>query len=271
MNYQPSLPEHNDNVSHQHPLREFLFLLAGLAACALAVFWALGLAVDVVADHVSPEIETQINRAVSLRLVAKESFAPRQEAMLQALTDELKQCAGVSQPIQIHMRQATEANAAALPGGHVIVHSGLLDKVASRNGLAFVLAHELAHFKHRDHLRALGRNVLLIALSAALSGAHSDVTQLLVPVNLAGYAQYSQQREEAADREALRTVACLFGHAGGATEFLEAMRATEDRSSTPAHYFASHPRTELRITALNSAIRDLRLPVKPAQPLDKGQ
>ena len=37
MKYQPSLPSHNDNVAQEHPLKDFLKILTGLAALALLV------------------------------------------------------------------------------------------------------------------------------------------------------------------------------------------------------------------------------------------
>ena len=36
---------------------------------------------------------------------------------------------------------------------------GLLENVESENELAFVLGHELGHFRNRDHLRGLGRGI----------------------------------------------------------------------------------------------------------------
>ena len=64
MRYEPKLPEHNDNVSHEKPLREFFIILGGLAALAAVLFWALGWLVDVGVDHLSDETEARINRAV---------------------------------------------------------------------------------------------------------------------------------------------------------------------------------------------------------------
>ncbi len=42
----------------------------------------------------------------------------------------------------------------------MVVFTGLLEKMTSENELAFVLAHELGHYDHRDHLRGLGRAAL---------------------------------------------------------------------------------------------------------------
>ncbi len=53
-------------------------------------------------------------------------------------------------------------------GSYLFVTNGLLAAVESENELAFVLAHELGHFHHRDPLQALGRSLVLITLSSLL-------------------------------------------------------------------------------------------------------
>lgn len=255
MKYRPSLPEHNDNVSHHSPIREFLLILGGLSGVALALFWVLGLAIDLAVDHLSPEAEARIHRALALDPVAEKTHAPAAQAELERMADALRQCAGLPYPVTLQLVKAEQPNALVLPGARIVIYSGLLDKVTSRNGLSFVLAHELSHLKHRDHLRGLGRSLLLIAISAALTGANSDLTQILMPANQFGMAHHSQTREMEADNSALDILQCHYGHIGGATEFFEALREQDD--GTPigiSHYFSSHPELRARIGNLQRRI-----------------
>ncbi len=64
-------------------------------------------------------------------------------------------------------------------GGHILLFQGLLDILKTENSLSFVIGHELGHFKNRDHLRGLGRGIVLTALSATFTGANSNLTSLL--------------------------------------------------------------------------------------------
>ncbi|MCI5137077.1 MAG: hypothetical protein D3922_01385 [Candidatus Electrothrix sp. AR1] len=143
---------------------------------------------------------------------------------LQRLVDELGRCNEVGYPLQVNMAPSKDANAFAFPGGRIIVLEGLLETIRSENGLSFVLAHEMAHFKHRDHLRGMGRGLVFTALSALLTGAGSDITQLIAPALGIGQARYSQEREALADKLALETLNCFYGHVGGATDFLRQCR-----------------------------------------------
>lgn len=267
MDYKPSLPEQNDNVSHQRPLREFLLILAGLIGIGLAVFWALGWAIDMAVDRMSPATEARIHRAFSVELDTGKPYAPATQAALEEMANALRTCAGLPYPVTLQLMKSEQPNAAVLPGAQILVFSGLLDQVQSRNGVSFVLAHELSHLKNRDHLRNVGRSLLLVAISAALTGAHSDLTQILVPANQIGMARHSQAREMEADNMALEILHCHYGHAGGATEFFEVLRKQDDESAIGvSHYFSSHPELNARIENLNRRIRARGMETKAVLP-----
>lgn len=254
MKYAPSLPPQNDNVSREHPLKDFLLLLGGLAALALLGFFLLGFLVDAVVDRMGPETEASLTRIVAPSTPpVLGGLEGARVARLQQLVDSLRPCAGFSGPANVRWTVSQVPNAMVVPGGTIYVFSGLLDQVRSENGLAFVLAHEMAHLSHRDHLRALGRGVVLFGLAALLTGDGSAVGGVLAPVQQLGEASYSRARESAADAMALRVLACRYGHAGGATEFFEALRAKDADALPGSHYFTSHPAMGARIEAIRSA------------------
>ncbi len=258
MKYQPSLPEDNVNVSHNHPLKEFLLLLSGLVGFVLLVFWVLGFFIDVAVDHISPETETMMFDTLSSHFNFSPGADGDQQQKLQKMLDDMQQCIELPYPIKVHLVDSGQKNAVAFPGGNILVFSGLLETLHSQNGLAFVLAHELGHFKNRDHLRSMGRGIVLVALSTLLTGANSDITGMFVPTSQFGQAQYSQGREQFADETALQTLNCLYGHVGGASEFFEAVSRHKDTSSIPViHSFSTHPEIRKRIEHLKKKAEEL--------------
>ncbi len=265
MDYKPVLPSHNDNVSHDRPVREFLLLFSGITAALLIAFWLLGLGVDLAVTYISPEMEAKIFSAGPVP--AGENNACQAE--LQRMTDRLRSCIHIAYPLKLILMDSDTANAMALPGGRIVVFTGLLDTVSSENGLSFILAHELAHFKHRDHLRGMGRGIVMTALSALLTGAGSDITRLLAPSAQFGMAQYSQDREAMADKEALTVLNCAYGHVGGADEFFRAVQPKADSSirRITGHYFDSHPEAEKRIQTLQRQARQMHFESKSVLPL----
>jgi Zn-dependent protease with chaperone function len=188
------------------------------------------------------------------------------QASLQQLTDDLRKCCDIDYPVKVLIVPSDTANAVALAGGTIVVFSGIFDMVRSQNGIAFVMAHELGHFKQRDHLRGMGRGIVLTALSALLTGSGSNLTQLTAPGVHLTQARYSRQREAMADALALETLVCYYGHAGGATEFFHAM-GTEHDSERFKAYFSSHPECKARIAALEKEIQDRHFDIRAVEPL----
>ena len=260
MKYRPVLPDRNSNVSHEHPLREFAVLLVGAIAVLIAILWLLGLLVDRAVEYIDPQLEAELFQAFT----NDETVQTEKEQELQGLIDRLGECVDVGYPVTIVIEESSEANAFAYPGGQVVVLSGLLGAVETENGLAFVLAHELGHFKNRDHLRGMGRSMVLLAVSVLLTGAHSNISSLLTPVYSVELAQYSQHRESEADVIALDALQCHYGHVGGATEFFETLAGSDGkRDWNLTHYFASHPEVQQRIEDLKALAESKGSPVLP--------
>lgn len=267
MKYQASLPQHNDNVSHEHPLKDFLLILSGLAAVAALAFWLLGHAVDWAVDSLSPEAEARLNRMAAIELPASPKEEAKRAERVQGLIATMRQCAGLNFEPQLRMHKSGVPNAAVIPGGAIIVFTGLLDRVQSENGLSFVLAHELSHIANRDHLRAMGRGIVIFGISAIVTGSDSGLTGLLAPAAHLGTAKYSREREALADARALQILNCRYGHAGGATELFEALKKEDPETSTVSHYLASHPSMQARIDALKQAIGRQGMRVSAVKPL----
>jgi Zn-dependent protease with chaperone function len=269
MKYQPGLPEHNDNISHEHPLKDFVLILVGLSLAVLVLIWALGLAVDLVVDKMSPETEARLTRLIAPAPPVTEPALASQEARLQSLVDAMRTCAGMREPVTVRMAKSKDANAVVVPGGTIIVYSGLLEHVRSENGMSFVLAHELSHLIHRDHLRGLGRSLVIVAAATVLTGDGSWTASVLAPAQHLGEAHYSRGRESSADARALQILQCRYGHVGGATEFFESLRKESEETPAFAHYLASHPSAGARIEALQAAIREAGLKTGDVRPMQR--
>jgi Zn-dependent protease with chaperone function len=261
VNYQPSLPEHNDNVSHQHPVREFFVLITGVLAFVLIGYWALGLFVDAAVDYLSPEQEAQLFANVDIDWDFGEESMPEEQAKLQGLVDAFKPCLSLPYPITVSLVKSEMVNAIAVPGGKMVVFSGLLDSLSSTNGLMFILAHELGHFKNRDHLRLMGRGIVLSILAMLAFGGDAGLSDILASTITLRTAKYSQSRESQADHTALQALHCHFGHVGGATELFETLQAQDEESDFEMlHYFSTHPELQQRIDDLHRLSQKLGFP-----------
>ena len=254
MKYTARKIEGNVNITNSPPLKELFLLLGGLLGILIAVYVVLGFAVDMIVMKLPPDLEHHLSGFFSSAFTESEHIPA--DDYLQELLDTLVEHSSLpSGDYQVHLVLSSEANALALPGGHIIVLSGLIDELEFENELSFILAHELGHFANRDHLKGLGRGLVLIAMSALLVGADNGLTQFLMGSLMNVEMRFSQQQETAADLYGLELLNASYGHVGGATDFFEKL-AQEERHGRLAYFFATHPYPRTRVADLQDQVRE---------------
>ncbi len=169
-------------------------------------------------------------------------------------------------PYRFHVVDWGAVNAFALPGGHIVVASGMVDFTQSEAELAAVLAHELSHVD-LGHCAGLWRYQLALK-RVGLSGAGATADLLRVPL-AAGYRKY-EEAEADVHGETLtisagydpRAAAALFarmGPAAGAsrpqTPLVEASSAVLDSLGS---YFDTHPNPDQRVRGLSAFVHENR-------------
>jgi len=262
VNYDPSLPDERVNVSDVHPVREALVLVAGVAGLGVALVLVIALTVEFLAPMVPPGFETWMfshSRVVTALVPEAEVAAdPRTESLTRLLERLQRHWPDNPYELAVAVHEESTPNAMAFPGGLILVTSGLLDQVDSENELAFVLAHELGHFRNRDHLRGIGRGVAFALVVGALGlGGSGGAAQLAAAAGGLAARGFDRDQERAADRFGLEVVQAEFGHVAGAWDFFE--RLPEPGTAVEKqiiHYLATHPLSEDRIDALRALARD---------------
>jgi Zn-dependent protease with chaperone function len=259
-------PGINVNVSPIHPLKEFAILAGGLLAVVVGIYLVLGLAVDLIVPRLSMDMEKKLAGAFIGKIVENEDAADTTRS-LQALVDRLQdRCAPLPYNITVHVTESDAVNAAALPGGHMVVFTGLLAEMASENELAFVLAHELGHYANRDHLRGMGRALVLMTASTLLLGADNSINSMIGQGMALTELSFSRKQERQADEFALETLYCHYGHVADATSFFSKIPEDGDPGRF-GHYFASHPENRRRISHLEDLAQARGYPTGDPLPL----
>lgn len=264
MKFTPKLPDDSVNVSQTHPLIELFWLLGGLVLACGLVFVLLGIAADWAAAKIPIKVENWLGDQALRRFPSQENAELKQR-----LRDLLDQVPSDSSLRQYHFRvflsSNDDVNAVALPGGNIVVYSGLLKEIESENELSMILGHELGHFAHRDHLRALGRGLGLTVASALLFGQDSATGKLVSNAFLSFQVAYSKAQEAAADRFGLELLNRRYGHVGGGTDFF--VRMAKKTGGRLPYLLASHPHPQIRIAKLRALIDERGYPMKKTLPL----
>jgi len=255
MKYTPRLPEKNHNVSQVSPLHELFILLGSLLAIVAVIYLLLGYSVGLLISRISPETEQKIAGLFLNKFDTKERQNTK-VVYLQKLVDRMKEkgCISLPYPVTVHLVDSKTVNAVALPGGHIIIFSSLLDIVKSENELSFVLGHEIGHFKNKDHLSSLGRGLIFATLSALLLPADNGIGHLIAKTVQITETGFSREQESAADAFGLQDLYCSYGHINGAIQFFNHMPENLDPGRL-GHYFSSHPDNEKRINGLQELTR----------------
>lgn len=145
----------------------------------------------------------------------------------------------------------TTVNAFAIPGDRIIIFQGLLTEMESENELMMVLGHELGHFAHRDHLRQLGRGLLMQLVLAGMFGDTTGLQSVAISGTAAlGDARFSQGQEYRADQFGLQLLQHHYGQVAGATDFFQRLGQAE----IGVDFLSTHPGSEKRVRRLNQTI-----------------
>ena len=153
-------------------------------------------------------------------------------------------------------------NAWCMPGGKVVVYTGLLPVTLNDDGLAVVMGHEIAHAiaNHGNERmsQGLAEQAGGVALSAALS-SQSPATQNLflkaygATAELGAMLPFSRLHESEADEIGLYLMAMAGYNPDEAIPFWHRMEKAAGGSAPPA-FMSTHPSNNTRIERLTKVI-----------------
>ena len=157
------------------------------------------------------------------------------------------------------------ANAFALPGGKIGVHTGLLKVATNQHQLAAVLGHEVGHVigQHSNErltaagFKNVGMQVADVLSRSAENTYHAETMGLLgLATEYGGMLPFSRLHESEADKIGLD----LMAQAGFNPE--ESVRLWENMSkaggATPPEFLSTHPSPSTRIKDLTSQMANAK-------------
>ncbi len=181
-------------------------------------------------------------------LTQKPEKDPKINAYVKGIFNRLKpnfNDRGMNYDIQV-IRENT-ANAFVIPGGHVYVHSGLLDMVDSDDELAAVISHELAHAERRHSLANFRASTVAVAvLNKAVKNKRDRETwgSLLGYLTLMKFSR--TQEDEADDIGQMRLAKSGYNPSAQVTLWEKFLKAHGD-SKGLEQYLSSHPPSSSRV------------------------
>ena len=168
---------------------------------------------------------------------------------------------------KVHVIASPEVNAFALPGGDLVIYSGLLLRATRSEHISGVLAHEMTHIIERHGLQRIAQSLGIIATVQFWFG---DVTGALALgkelLTTAGINSYSRRDEAQADAGAVAILHAAGLDAAALAAFLEIIQQDEQRHIAP--WIQNHPALDERIVAIMKQTRRAALTALRAPAVD---
>lgn len=243
----------------QRRLKVTLWCLVIFAVMGIGVWLATELLVRSLVARIPAQWERELGDTLLAEIKEHEAFlddAKMMTRLLQAVGPLTNVIPNPSGSYQFHLLLDPLPNAFALPGGHVLVSTGLMELTDRPEELAGTVAHEMAHVTERHGFRKIisaAGPYLLFRLffrdNSGLLGVVGDSSQILVRQG------FSQQFELEADAVGWDYLVRARIDPRGLTAMLRKLEAAQDRMKLPRPVmgaFSSHPSTAKRIQRLES-------------------
>lgn len=163
---------------------------------------------------------------------------------------------------EFNLVEDPNVNAWCMPGGKVVVYTGIMPVAQSEAGLAVVMGHEIAHAFAKHGAERMSQQLIVqmggVALSTALD-KYPEQTQNLfmqsygVGTQVGILLPYSRTHESEADHLGLVFMAMAGYDPGEAPVFWERM-AAQSSGTAPPEFLSTHPANETRIQNLRNLL-----------------
>jgi predicted Zn-dependent protease len=172
---------------------------------------------------------------------------------------------------EFNLVEDPNVNAWCMPGGKVVVYTGLIPVAQNESGLAVVMGHEIAHAIARHGSERMSQGLLVefggMALNEALAKKPQQTQDLFMKsyglgTQLGVLLPYSRVHENEADHMGLIFMAMAGYNPNEAVSFWERMAAA-NKGPAPIELLSTHPADSTRINNIKKLIPEAMKYYKP--------
>ena len=171
-------------------------------------------------------------------------------AVLDRLIQRMEKAADLPIQLKAVVVRRSEANAIALPGGHIYVFEGLIERARNADELAGVIAHEIGHVAHRDGTRNVLQAAGLSFLFGMLLGDFTGGGVVIIAAKTLLQNASSREVEAAADLYGLRLMAKIGGDGAALGDILARIGGANEPGMK---ILLDHPETKARVATIKAA------------------
>jgi len=163
---------------------------------------------------------------------------------------------------EFNLVESPEQNAWCMPGGKVVVYTGILPLTKNETGLAVVMGHEIAHAIAEHGNERMSHQMLVqmggTALAAAMQSKPAQTQKMWMQVYGLGaqygaVLPYSRLQESEADRLGLIFMSIAGYNPREAIAFWQRM-SENSKGQKPPEFMSTHPADETRIAKIKEEL-----------------
>jgi predicted Zn-dependent protease len=190
---------------------------------------------------------------------------------VQRVANRIEAVAGRDKPAfhwKVTLLRKNEANAYCLPGGKIVVYTGILPVTRNDSALATVLGHEVAHATAEHAAERIEREHLTKVAAAIIAGGVAFTPRQYLRVTaLLGAADslpFSRSQESEADHIGLVYMARAGYQPRQAVAFWKRMKRAS-RGKEPPEFASDHPSDQHRIQRIEKWLPEAQRAYRPAR------
>ena len=215
---------------------------------------------------ISVQQEVQLGKTLLRSSLAGTTVDSAASKLAQGFADQL--ALSSIYPVKVYVIVQPEANAFALPGGSIVIHSGILAKMKSYEELTALLGHEITHINERHSLRSILRQLSFTAFITVITGDIQGISgAILSNATALQSLSFSRQLETDADEKGMEIL--VRNHVDPAGMLLLLERLQSGGAEAPVEFLSSHPITTKRMEQARRFIRQHPVVAMPHPALEQ--
>lgn len=174
-------------------------------------------------------------------LIVNDSITKSLDKLLKPLC---KENGIVRDSLKVHIIQKDEVNAFALPDGHLVVYSGLIEESKNEQALIGVLGHEIAHIEHNHVMKKLSKEIGFSVLMSVTTG-NNNIKIIRDIMHTLSSSAYDRSLEKEADIASVGYMLKAKINPAPFADFLYEM-SFDNKLESALSWVNSHPESEER-------------------------
>ena len=241
----------NINVTEPNPLKDLVQIGLNLILILVSIYFIVYYTSGIVLVNLPIDKQIAVEKFLSSAIKTEtEEITPKEQKRLDNARNKILKLDShfpKTSNLNIYIEKNNQLNALCYPNGNIYITSALYKELKTEEQLTFVLAHEMAHYKHRDHLlnlrRGLSSGTVLILL--AIVSPNNDQTSKIAESSLdMSDLKYSRGIEEKADKYAVQILNKIYGSSKAG---VEVMNILKEKNFFDIEFMSSHPNIDKRI------------------------